>query len=509
MGKINEERKESLKVVGAFLSGKPAKAARSHTDGQGLYLHGHKIAWHGDEGKIHATLAGWGTKTTRDRLNTLTRAVHGASHFHQKGGVQHYKGNPIDSKDVVQIRETSMVDEVLKVLNKKTNWTEPYDVLDESFPGNRTAIDAAFKKIDDLGKKDYKTPLAKAREADPKFQEWKKNRQAVKEAIHIKPSHKGLLHKDLGVGAGKKISAKAEEKAKHSSDPAVRKRATFALNARKWHHEEVQLDELSKKTLGSYVKKAAKSYGNNQEIWSGTGSFKSHQKAFRKMVGRGKGISRAVDRLQKEEVLDEIGDTSKGKKVLASYINKAHRSGSTADFVVGKNYGKELATKKRNHLDMSSSGINAKISDKRTKGIERATARLTKEEKIEKLYELFGFFEKKKPAAAAKKKPAAKSNQYKPMIKAAPNKKKEKVNDLRKTFGKAPLKKGERLLKNRAPVAGKNRRKFGGSLVVHEEKGNPFVSSKNWKKKIKKLSPTERFLKMRTDKKGKDKKGDK
>lgn len=55
-------------------------------------------------------------------------------------------------------------------------------------------------------------------------------------AINIKPSHEGLLHKNLGVAKGKKLSVKSEEKAKHSSDPAVRKRATFALNARKWHH---------------------------------------------------------------------------------------------------------------------------------------------------------------------------------------------------------------------------------------------------------------------------------
>ena len=54
--------------------------------------------------------------------------------------------------------------------------------------------------------------------------------------IEIKPSHKGLLHKNLGEAKGKKLSVKEEEKAKHSSSPAERKRATFALNARKWHH---------------------------------------------------------------------------------------------------------------------------------------------------------------------------------------------------------------------------------------------------------------------------------
>ncbi len=55
-------------------------------------------------------------------------------------------------------------------------------------------------------------------------------------SIHIKPSHKGLLHKNLGISQGKKLTVKQEESAKHSSDPAERKRATFALNAGKWHH---------------------------------------------------------------------------------------------------------------------------------------------------------------------------------------------------------------------------------------------------------------------------------
>lgn len=54
-------------------------------------------------------------------------------------------------------------------------------------------------------------------------------------AIHIKPSHKGLLHKDLGVAQGKKIPAAKVAAAKKSSNPAVRKRATFAQNAKKWN----------------------------------------------------------------------------------------------------------------------------------------------------------------------------------------------------------------------------------------------------------------------------------
>ena len=51
---------------------------------------------------------------------------------------------------------------------------------------------------------------------------------------HIKKSHKGLLHKDLGVPQGQKIPASKLAAAKNSSNPAERKRATFAANAKKW-----------------------------------------------------------------------------------------------------------------------------------------------------------------------------------------------------------------------------------------------------------------------------------
>lgn len=58
----------------------------------------------------------------------------------------------------------------------------------------------------------------------------------MKHRIHINPKHKGLLHRDLGVAQDKPIPAKKLTKAENSSDPAVRKRAVFAANAKKWNH---------------------------------------------------------------------------------------------------------------------------------------------------------------------------------------------------------------------------------------------------------------------------------
>jgi hypothetical protein len=55
-------------------------------------------------------------------------------------------------------------------------------------------------------------------------------------AIRIKPSRKGLLHKDLGVPQGQKIPPGKLQAALASSSPATRKRAQFAANAKKWNH---------------------------------------------------------------------------------------------------------------------------------------------------------------------------------------------------------------------------------------------------------------------------------
>jgi hypothetical protein len=52
--------------------------------------------------------------------------------------------------------------------------------------------------------------------------------------IHIKPSHRGELHQELGVPAGDKIPERKLERAKDNAGPAERKRITFAENARKW-----------------------------------------------------------------------------------------------------------------------------------------------------------------------------------------------------------------------------------------------------------------------------------
>lgn len=47
---------------------------------------------------------------------------------------------------------------------------------------------------------------------------------------------KGALHKQLGIPEGKKIPYSELDSLKKSANPQTRKRANFAINARKWNH---------------------------------------------------------------------------------------------------------------------------------------------------------------------------------------------------------------------------------------------------------------------------------
>lgn len=95
-------RKESIKIARAFICRTAASAARTSTDGTTLWLHGHAIAWH-ENGEIKATLAGWGTVTTRDRLNTLSRLMGKGARFKQSKHCQYFDGQEISTGDIVTL----------------------------------------------------------------------------------------------------------------------------------------------------------------------------------------------------------------------------------------------------------------------------------------------------------------------------------------------------------------------------------------------------------------------
>lgn len=59
-------------------------------------------------------------------------------------------------------------------------------------------------------------------------------RKRRKSGIHIKKANRGKLRKSTGTKKGQKIPVSTLRRLKKSKNPKTRKRATFALNARKW-----------------------------------------------------------------------------------------------------------------------------------------------------------------------------------------------------------------------------------------------------------------------------------
>lgn len=145
-------------------------------------------------------------------------------------------------------------------------------------------------------------------------------------------------------------------------------------DAKKWHDanmkEEVELDEISKKTLGSYVRRASvDAYRRGQDVeMHSTSRGKANTYAFarrhgeledkgrRKANNRIVGIDRATQRLTKEEVeqIDEIS-----KSTLGSYATKALRRGDIAA--------------RMSHSDSDDMG---KIANKRLTGVKKAVDKI-------------------------------------------------------------------------------------------------------------------------------------
>lgn len=63
----------------------------------------------------------------------------------------------------------------------------------------------------------------------------RKSSSRSKSGINIKKSNQGKLRKSTGTKKGQKVPVAKLQQMKRSKNPTTRKRATFALNARKWN----------------------------------------------------------------------------------------------------------------------------------------------------------------------------------------------------------------------------------------------------------------------------------
>ena len=95
--------KEARRVAEAFKAGRRLTIKRTATDGNYVWLHGNTIAYRGEHGEVYVTLAGWGSPTTRDRLNAICDAYGRGRPFSQKRFVQYFDGREISADDKIPL----------------------------------------------------------------------------------------------------------------------------------------------------------------------------------------------------------------------------------------------------------------------------------------------------------------------------------------------------------------------------------------------------------------------
>jgi hypothetical protein len=68
-------RKLTREIVNAFLNGNKKTKGNTSTDGQSIWLHGNQIVETNQDGQIVINNCGWGSVTTRERLNGLLSQI--------------------------------------------------------------------------------------------------------------------------------------------------------------------------------------------------------------------------------------------------------------------------------------------------------------------------------------------------------------------------------------------------------------------------------------------------
>ena len=95
-------RNITKQIATAFKAGLKKSVGNTMTDGLAVYLHGNKIIERKD-GKIQATMSGWNTNTTRERLNGVLSELGLNGRFSQKKFTPYFDGQEIGSHDWIVV----------------------------------------------------------------------------------------------------------------------------------------------------------------------------------------------------------------------------------------------------------------------------------------------------------------------------------------------------------------------------------------------------------------------
>ena len=224
----------------------------------------------------------------------------------------------------------ALVNEEFGVFNRRA-------VVREQLAAYDAAIEEAYKcmkEAPDTGESDARKTVTSSKEAKEKV--FAKHKERMKK-LDDKPKadYSKMREKMVGkgkdlettrkiVGEAKKLADKdydKDGKVESPKDEVWGSRFRAAKMAGKM--EEEQIDEVSKKTLGSYIKKAASKKPYTSIHGAAYDAASGDPKARKTIQKREKGIERATDRLTKEETqIDEIS-----KKLALKAMKKSDERG--------------------------------------------------------------------------------------------------------------------------------------------------------------------------------------
>ena len=221
---------------------------------------------------------------------------------------------------------------------------------------------------------------------------WKSVKEEVEQIEEATPTKKEVKQ-GIGIARDKRYAkgnmsgaVKAMDKVNKgiAQHPAVAKELRKQNESSNFKDLRHQLDELSPKTLGSYAQKSVRDLEKRDRAM-GKATQRDREvvdpetsKPFQKMAKRRSGLTKAINRLSKEEVeqLDELSP-----KTLGSYAKKAQRQTMNTNMAIGANSTDNPVTRREKAF-----------AKKRKEGASRAIGKLVQKkmsnEDVEQIDEL-------------------------------------------------------------------------------------------------------------------------
>jgi hypothetical protein len=289
----------------------------------------------------------------------------------------------VEKKHGKQMRDSL---EAYHKMNEETDTSEKIEMTQSQLHFIHYACEEILEFIDDGGEVEewYQVKVAKAFsefESLHSYMEGEARRTGMKEEVS-KTADAPKMVRDRKTGEMYDPKKKFKE--------LMDKPETKAVMNRLAKEEVEQIDELSKKTLGNYIKSAthdvaakgaatrqfaidSSRQSGEQDYDAARKSMAKSDKTFSKSWKRRDNMAKAVDRLTKEEIeqIDEIS-----KETMGSYIKKASKDIENKKQT--QSFDRQMAM--RYYGPRGAEQRQQKKIDKRHSGISTAVDRLTKEE---------------------------------------------------------------------------------------------------------------------------------